>query len=561
MLEILPRRPADVMRLDRLGAAFQTRISFSRRLIRRMHKESWTIERTSFDLNSAGYGTAVYVVTTPDRRYSLLCFSHFLDPQQRTDRVIAQAWDATFSLFDGVPKAKDIDRLVEQTTRQEAGRFESSELVLSRANKSVRIFDNVVNSLAAGNQPNTDLLNSAGYLMRTTAVYANGKFGMADRTLYADQSTLASPFQAEMLTVYLIRGFTHDLVEHLAAHKAPNRAANLDRPLKRHLGVGNATGLGMAPFLISHPHLIHNWFYARELGLAKIRSINVVTPNHQEYFRTLLARAKRHIEEWTTTDPRQKGYISILHRELIMLSKWTVKGSEIFNDPTPWNALFRRAESTMSIEGQELLVSLLFEPYPELINDLGEGLQVDSEIPFDTTITVAKTRSLLEHHYAWALAIDFSDPRESRHFWYYSEEKEEPRRGVRWEEPGVEKEMKIAIAQDVQKFYLTLCKTNNETTLATFLTKNADLRHIARRIQIGCRYPYAEIQDNLISETCKPIDVLRAKLAFFGASKFDPKSDLWTRITMYQGAPLTDELDINNADDWCFPIKPIDEPC
>ena len=121
--------------------------------------------------------------------------------------------------------------------------------------------------------------------------------------------------------------------------------------------------------------------------------------------------------------------------------------------------------------------------------------------------------------------------------------------------------MKIAIAQDVQKFYLTLCKTNNETTLATFLTKNADLRHIARRIQIGCRYPYAEIQDNLISETCKPIDVLRAKLAFFGASKFDPKSDLWTRITMYQGAPLTDELDINNADDWCFPIKPIDEPC
>jgi hypothetical protein len=34
-----------------------------------------------------------------------------------------------------------------------------------------------------------------------------------------------------------------------------------------------------------------------------------------------------------------------------------------------------------------------------------------------------------------------------------------------------------------------------------------------------------------------PIDLLRAKLAMFGATKFDPKSDLWTRITMYQGAP------------------------
>ena len=229
MSEISPRCPADVMRLNRLGASFQTRISFSRRLIRRMHKEGWAVERTNFDLNSAGYGTAIYVVTTPKHCYSLLCFSHFLDPQQRTDRVIAQAWDATFSLFDGVPKANDIDRLVEQTARQEAGRFQSSELVLSRANKSVRVFDNVVNSLAAGNQPDTDLLNSAGYLMRTTAVYANGKFGMADRTRYADQSTLASPFQAEMLTVYLIRGFTHDLVEHLAAHKdtSPARPRSL----------------------------------------------------------------------------------------------------------------------------------------------------------------------------------------------------------------------------------------------------------------------------------------------------------------------------------------------
>jgi hypothetical protein len=68
--------------------------------------------------------------------------------------------------------------------------------------------------------------------------------------------------------------------------------------------------------------------------------------------------------------------------------------------------------------------------------------------------------------------------------------------------------------------------------------------------------PYGEVQSNLIGVCCRPIDLLRWKLAYFGASKFDPKSDLWTRITLYQGAPLPFELHSSDADDWCFPIRP-----
>ena len=58
---------------------------------------------------------------------------------------------------------------------------------------------------------------------------------------------------------------------------------------------------------------------------------------------------------------------------------------------------------------------------------------------------------------------------------------------------------------------------------------------------------YAEIHDNVIGEGCLPIDMLRCKLAIFGASKFDPKSDRWTRITLFQGAPLLGELDLGDA--------------
>ena len=47
--------------------------------------------------------------------------------------------------------------------------------------------------------------------------------------------------------------------------------------------------------------------------------------------------------------------------------------------------------------------------------------------------------------------------------------------------------------------------------------------------------------------------MLRFKLSFFGASKFDPKSDKWTRVNLYQGAPLAEELPLGKNDDWWLP--------
>ena len=48
-----------------------------------------------------------------------------------------------------------------------------------------------------------------------------------------------------------------------------------------------------------------------------------------------------------------------------------------------------------------------------------------------------------------------------------------------------------------------------------------------------------------------PIDMLRLKLSFFGAVKFDPKSNKWLRISMFQGAPLPNELKKFN-DYWVY---------
>lgn len=547
------RPPELVMRLERMGSFFSTRLSFMPTLIRRLSHEGWQFSRPIFALDDDGYGHAVYCVSNGTRFYSLIAFSHQLDPSARTDRVIAEAWDATFALFDGIPDVADIERLSRNVPRQEAGRYLPSELVLSRANKSVRLFDHIATSLADGRQPDPAMLISVGYLMRTTAVYGNGKFGIADRAKYASRPELSGPFHAEMLTVYLIRCFTIDLVEHVAQRRNPDTFVPFDTMLRRHIGVGNATGLGMAPFLISHPILINNWIFARETALARVRSLANIEAAPFAHFCALIARARRHIAEWNTEDRRQSSRIAKLRGDLTELQCRVDAGADWLATPLPWDALFRWAETRLSLEGQELLVSLLLEPHGVLIDDLAVGMVANARERLDPTMSLAQLRRLLHGLYDWALAIDFQDPEQQRHFWYVSEEKLEPRLGDRYREQGAEREMPLAIARDAQALNLALADEDEQVTTAAFLVRWPEFRHLVRRIQTVACHPYGEIHDNLVASDCLPIDLLRCKLSFFGAAKFDPKSDRWTRITMYQGAPFPDELGTPLAEDWSFP--------
>ena len=216
------RPPETIMRLSRMGSAHQSRLSFMRTLLRRLERENWQFERSVWDINEQGVGRAVYQATGPNRTYSLVAFAHDLPDDLRSDRVIAEAWDSTFTLFDGVPTEDDLQRLEANVPKQEAGRVSGKELTLSRANRSVRLFNSVADTLAKGEQPDKAEIAKVGYLMRTTAVYGSGKFGAADREFIQHREELSGPFQAEMLTVWLIRTFTLDLVEHAAKIKATN---------------------------------------------------------------------------------------------------------------------------------------------------------------------------------------------------------------------------------------------------------------------------------------------------------------------------------------------------
>ena len=549
-----PRRQAsEVMKLARMGAFHQNRLSFMRVLLRRATTEKWIFERPLFDINSQGVGRAVYSADTGKKRYSLVAFANDLPPERRSDRVIATEWDASFALFDGIPTQSDLDRLEKNVPLQEAGRVTKRELSISRANRSVRLWDYVVDSLAAGDQPKVNLVENIGYLMRTTAVYGSGKFGAADRETLVQRPEFQGSFQVEMLTVYLIRTFVMDLVEHMAHAKAPQTAVKLKPTLRRKFGIGNSTGLGMAPFLIKHPMLLNNWIAAKEEALSRVRSLESVAPEDFQKFKSLLPRALQNINNWQSEHPIQKEKLAILKQDFEMISSKVASLDQ--NTSFLWEMLHCWAEKALSFEGQELLISLMFEPYGYMIDDLSDCMSADEFKGFriDGSMTIGSLNQVLETIYDWALKIDWSSKSANARAWYVSEEKLEPRLGERFEEDISDYEQPLQPGRDTAALHMALKGWSGHEKIARFLLAHPEHRHTVRRCQIVSKFEYAEIRDNTIDAKMLPIDLLRAKLAFFGAGHFDPRSDRWVRINMFKGAPFPNELHTDVADDWAYP--------
>lgn len=550
------RDPAKVMRLRRLGSLHQCRLSFMRNLTRRMAREGWTFTRPVFEINSSGVGHAVYSAQSANHTYSLIAFAHDLPDALRSDRVIAEAWDATFTLFDGVPTNEDIERLSRNVPLQEAGRVTEKELSLSRANRSVRLWAHVIDALAHGRQPDTDMIDGVGYLMRTTAVYGSGKFGAADRETIADRPEMQAPFQAEMLSVYLTRTFVRDLVQHMANAVGGDRAAKLDPGISRKLGIGNSTGLGMAPYIVNHPVIFNNWIQAREQAIARVRSVETATSEEVELFQNLLRRSEWSVSNWYSEHPIQVEKLSDLRSDMKALDDY-VTSNDLLNDH-PWNRIMEWSEQALTEEGQELLASLILEPYSDLVDDLAESMSDNNANAFriDGIMPVQEVRTLIEKTYGWALGIDWAARENCARVWYVSEEKLEPRLGERFEEPLDEFEQPLAPARDMTATHAALAGWKDDSPIAAFLLEHPEHRHTIRRVQINTFAPYSEIRDNTIGNTVLPIDMLRSKLSFFGAIHFDPRSDRWVRICMYSGAPYPEELSVSNADRWIYPEAP-----
>ncbi len=549
-MQVQLRSPNLIMKLSRLGSFHQSRLSFLRSFLDEF--KDWEYKNDLFNLDENGYGTAIYSFKKKDRVYSLICFANKIKDEERSDRVIANKWDAAFTLHDGVPTINDVERLRNEVPKQEIGRLSYKELTLSRANKSIRVFNHVVESLSEGRQPDLNLLEKVGYLYRTTAVYGSGKFGLADRFRIKNRQEINGPFRLEMMLVYLVRQFTFDQVNHVAKLRSPKTAVKLDPKICVNLGIGNSTGLGMAPFIVNHPTLLNNWIMSREIALKKIREIKKVNSKEINIFKKSLKNSIKNITSWNTENKYQQNKINSLLTNIKKFLIFIEKDFD-FKIDYPFNEIYLWLELETCEECIEYVVSMMLEPFDNIVKPLINKMSSDEDKYFTipTYRTVKDLRDIIEKKYPDILKINFKDKENFKNFWFISKNKEEPRYADRFEENGSELEQPLAIARDIKRLYDVLIVSKNNLTIDKFLIENSDLRHVIRRAFIIEKFPYSEIQDNTIGGKVIPIDMLRLKLSFFGALKFDPRSDKWLRICMFQGAPLP--TDLKNLDQqWVY---------
>lgn len=550
------RPEAEVMDIARLGSLHSSPISFMRTLVRRIMEEEWRIERKRFDLDEQGYGCAIYRIETLNGVFSFVLFSNPLDDADRNDRVVATSWDLTMALCAGEVDEVWLEELRRNVPKQEAGRVDARVFSLSRANRSSRLFDYVLEELCAGRQPDSARIAEVGYLYRTTAVYGSGKLGMADwnkvRLMFADFNR---PFAPEMFICYLLRQFSLDQVDHIAHARAPEQAVSLDDRIKRYIGIGNSTGLGMAPYLINHPQLLSQWIETREIALARVLHKANPSTRRIELFRDLIARASQHLLEANTSDEEQIDRNRVSIEELASADLWIEAQAEELRN---WVQLSQHARQNWSMETQELLHSITLEVYPELVIELENHCSVVPDLDLDAAMSTQELKTLIEQRYDWALAIDFDEAGANDAFWYRSEEKLEPRLGFQGADPGIEKQMPLPIGRRVRECYDLLAadiESNTDSDVIHFLLRQPAQKSIVKRIQSMVKRQYSEIRANLAHRDVRPMDLLRCKLAFFGVSKFDPRSRLWVRNTMYQGAPLVSDIG-SPYESWFLPLMP-----
>ena len=543
------RDPAEVMSPDRMGAARPTRHAFGRSLLRRAFSQGWRTATTRFDVDPDGRGEVGYQIDAEGHRFTFVAFLQTLPEEAHTDRVIAQRWEIAAALVEGDVADDGWEALRTQVCAQETGRFDASTLTLTRGNRSVRFFDYLVDELAAGRQPDASAVGDAGYIMRSTAFYGNGKYGMRSFQAFPESHPLAAPYRAQFLAAWCYRELSIDVVEHCARLRGGDGAAVFDSEWGRFFGLGNATGLGLVPYAFKHPKIINAWVGVRELSLARVRRLEA-TPQRWDRLKSWLERAEAHYRGGTSesADPflSPAQLVPLVHEV-----RTHVDQLEVGPPRERFEALMTWA-MTRHVELAELVVAALVD-----LDDLDDAvvdtfLTVDESAAIDFTLPVGDARCLLEERFGWARL----DARPATQWWVYSDNTEEPRRLPRDCWPDGSQDMAIDIAGTMQDLFEALSRVPDGATVGEFLADAPEYLGAVDRL-FASDQPYGEPRDHPSSDEYLPLQVQRLQLAQYGMDNFKPKSTDWLRVTLFQGAPRFRDLAEQTFDDaWMMPALP-----
>ena len=256
-----------------------------------------------------------------------------------------------------------------------------------------------------------------------------------------------------MMLVYLVRQFTFDQVNHVAKSKNPKKAVKLDPKICKNLGIGNSTGLGMAPFIVNHPTLLNNWILSREIALKKIREIEKIKIKDSELFKSCVRNSIKNITSWNTDNEYQQKKIKYLLKDVRNFIDY-LENKFNFEKKYPFNEIYLWLEKETSEECVEYVVSIMMEPFNEITDPLIKNMSSEEEEYFNIPAerTVKELRNIIKKRYPNVLSINFEKPENYQKFWFISKNKEEPRFADRFEENGADLEQPLAIARDIKNY-------------------------------------------------------------------------------------------------------------
>jgi hypothetical protein len=555
-------RPASaVMSVCRAGAAVASALAFSRSAMREIVRDRWAIDKLRFDLDDQGRGEILYRFTHGRWVFHFFLVSTRLPEEQKMDRNWAQSWDAMGVLCQGEWTAGREALLRVEVPKQRAGYADYDTLVYARGNRSGRLFEHVVEALAAARQPDLGMIAQVGYILRTTAFIGNGQLGTRAYAGLEPDHPFRRPYHAQMCSAFLLREYVFDLVDHMARARNP-RAARLDPAYRRYLGLGNAAATGLVAFVVNHPHLMHRWSLAQEAALAqaKQRSVRAGDQTTQAFGR-LLDKAIRYFREGGVERADLFATAGVVAGELerlrIVFGEFQASGTIAGGvGEHCWPMLADWAQRNVGPEAQEVLNALLLELYPDIVEAAADAFDVEERLETRPEMTVTELRELLRAHYGWVFSAAYADQTQ-KYFWYRSSQApRDVRRGIRYLAPELEAENAMDTVLQVRKLWKGLEQVPADATTAELLCMHPELRHITARVQSLAGFDYAELRCNWLAQTFSPFEPVRMVLAFFGLEKFEAALPKSVRGAFMQGAPIAEDVESGRDGDWPFPLIP-----
>lgn len=554
VLEDLLRNPDRLMTPNRLGALAPSRLSATRALINVMTDQHWKVEQTSFEIDAKANGTACYRISVPGGVFSFLVLSFAPHLQGRTARIIGRNWDMMGSLIEGEATERDFLKLSQEIPKLYSGRATPQTLIWCRANRSLRGFDLTIESLANEKQPDLNQLKQIGYLMRNTGLDGNGTFGTKSFLAYEPDHPLRIPLHAQMLAAFMMREFSFDLVEHVARTINQN-AALLSPDVKRALGVGNASAMGLVLFVNSHPAFIDSWLNIRQRAIAVVSSM-IIEPEslHADRLTELLEiawkfHASDSLKYTNFEDP--KVIAEGLRIALITFGNLLEKGAT-----TPRHLLEELAPK-ISLQAWEIVAAEMLELNPAEVDKALSELSVCELFVRNPLQTVGELRSILKREYAWALTTNMNQEDARKYVWYKSQDSEEPRRGPISEVIGG-RNWALDLPTDIQALELELNELKSSLTVGEYLASRPEQRGVVERVQGLEGKLFHSPHMNMLDADFLPVHIIRfMNSAIHG---LDRTVD-GTRVILgllFLGAPTRQDL---MADDWSTHTQlPSSEP-